>query len=229
MGSFTIDGIALEIPDECLSDPIIHAIETGKYEGTESRAMKRHLVPTDRMVDLGAGAGYLCSLAAKVVGGENVLGVEANPVMAPAARANLRRNGGGAGRVLHSAVVPDDFAGDSVRFLARKAFWSGFVDRNASEDHPRHVDVPVLRIGDIMADLKPTLVMMDIEGAEADLAGYAWPDHVRMVIFEVHTRSYPPAALHAIFTGFFDNGFTYCPWGSRGETLVFERPLELPG
>lgn len=224
MGSFTIDGIALEIPDGCLSDTLVQAIETGRYEGTESRAMKRHLVPTDRFADLGAGAGYLCALAASVVGGGNVLGVEANPVMAPAARANLHRNGGGTGRILHGAVVPDDFAGDSVRFLARKAFWAGAVDAGAVVDHPRHVEVPVQRISAIMADHQPTLVVMDIEGGEADLAGYRWPDHVRMVIVEVHTRSYAAATLQAIFTGFFDCGFTYCPWGSRAETIVFERP-----
>ena len=83
-----------------------------------------------------------------------------------------------------------------------------------------------LRISDLLADHRPTLVMMDIEGGEADLAGYAWPDHVRMVILEVHTRGYSADTLRGIITGFFDAGFTYCPWGSRAETLVFERPAE---
>jgi len=129
--------------------------------------------------------------------------------------------------VLHGAVVADDFVGDSVRFLARQAFWSGFVDASASADHPRHIDVPVLRISWILATHQPTLVMVDIEGAEAALAGYAWPDHVRLVILEIHTQAYCKDTLNAIFTGFFDCGFTYCPWGSRGETLVFERTKAL--
>ncbi len=226
MGSFTINGIALDIPDACLSPQIVKAIESGRYEGTESTALKRHLNPDDRFVDLGAGAGYLCSHAAQIVGGAAVLGIEANPDMAPVARDNLRRNGGTAGRVLHGAVVADDFKGDSVTFLARQAFWAGRVDAAPATAHPRHVTVPVIRVSDIMADHHPTLVMMDIEGGEADLAGYGWPDHVRMVILEVHTGGYDADTLRGIFTGFFDAGFTYCPWGSRGETLVFLRPAD---
>ncbi len=228
MASFTIDGIALGIPDACLSPQIARALESGRYEGSESAALKRHLVPGDRMVDLGAGAGYLCCLAARVVGGANVLGVEGNPDMVKVARANLRRNKAGKGRIWNGAVVPDGYDGDTIGFMARTAFWGGGIDTEGQDGHPRRVEVPVHRIGDILAAHRPTLVVMDIEGAEADLAGYAWPDHVRMVILEVHTQRYPAAALQAIFTGFFDRGFAYCPWGSRAETLVFERADDEP-
>ena len=222
MASFVIDGIKLEIPDDCLSPQLEDSLRTGRYEGPESRALKRHLVPGDRVVDLGAGAGYLCSLAARIVGGGKVLGVEGNPRMAEVAQDNVLRNGAKRTVVLHGAVVPDDYPGETIRFLARQAFWGGGIDTEG-EARARHVDVPVLRIGDIMARHTPTLVVMDIEGAEADLAGYAWPETVRMVILEVHCARYPAPALHRIFTGFFDQGFTYCPWGSRAETLVFER------
>ena len=226
MASFEIDGIKLEIPDDCLSPQLTASLDSGRYESTESHALKRHLVPGDRVVDLGAGAGYLCALAARIVGGQNVLGVEGNPAMAPVARANLRRNGSGDGTILHGAVVGDEFKGDTVQFLARQAFWAGSIDQTG-ETRARHVDVPVLRLGDVLARHEPSLVIMDIEGAEADLAGYPWPEPVRMVIMEVHTNRYPADALHKSFTGFFDVGFTYCPWGSRAETLVFER-VKLP-
>ncbi len=228
MASFTLDGIALEIPDSCLSPQLTRALESGGYEGSESKALKRHPVPGDRMVDLGAGAGYLCALAARIIGGANVLGVEGNPEMAPVAQANLDRNGAAQAQVLHGAVVADDFDGETVRFLARKVFWAASIDADSAEAHPRHVDVPVRRISDILAMPRPTLVVMDIEGAEADLADYAWPDHVRMVILEVHTGRYPAEVLQGIFTGFFAAGFTYCPWGSRAETLVFERIASAP-
>lgn len=228
MGAFTLDGIALDIPDACLSPQIARALDTGAYEGPESTALKRHLVPGDRMIDLGAGAGYLCCLAARITGGQNVLGVEGNPHMVPVARENLRRNGAKRAHIMHGAVVPDDFRGDTVPFMARQAFWGGGIDDAHQVGHPRRVDVPVHRIGHLMRSFEPTLVSMDIEGAEASLAGYAWPDHVRMVILEVHTSRYPAATLQKIVTGFFDAGFTYCPWGSRAETLVFERISERP-
>ena len=223
MASFELDGIKLEIPDECLSSRISEALRGGRYEGSEARALKRHLKPSDRVVDLGAGAGYLSTLAARVVGGGKVLGIEGNPVMAQVAQANLHRNGAKRATVLHGAVVPDDFAGDYVRFRARQAFWGGGIDTTDEPNRPSHVDVPVLRISEILARHDPTLVVMDIEGTEADLAGHVWPATVRLVIMEVHSNRYPASALQAIFTGFFDQGFTYCPRGSWAETLVFER------
>ena len=119
MASFTLDGIALDIPDDCRSDSLIHPLRTGTYEGPESRAMKRHLVPTDRMVDLGAGALGFCVRWRRGLSGVRMCWGSRPARSWRLPRANLARNGGGAGRVLHGAVVADDIKGDSVSFLAR--------------------------------------------------------------------------------------------------------------
>jgi len=227
--SFTIKQVDLEIPDECLSPQVAESLSAGKYENSERAALGRYLLPDDRMVDLGAGAGFLCASAARVIGGDNVLGVEANPVMAKVAEANLRRNSGGSGRIMNGAVVADDFPEDHVRFLARKPFWGGHIDISDEPDNALHINVPVLRISEIMETHKPTLVMMDIEGGEANLAEYHWPEHVRLVILEIHIARYPAATMQAILNGFFNSGMNYLPWGSRGQILIFKRVDDLFG
>lgn len=222
MPGFRIDSLRLNIPSACLTPPLEKALRSGSYEHQEADALRRHLVDGDRVLDLGAGAGFLCALAARRLGADRVLGVEANPRMARVAQKNLERNGFGDAVVRHGAVVADGHAEATVRFRARQAFWAGAID-GAGPDVAEHTRVPAVEIGTVLAAHRPSVVVVDIEGGEAALVGYGWPDFVRLVIMEIHTGLYPAATVRALFDGFFASGFTYMPWGSRGETLVFSR------
>ncbi len=55
------------------------------------------------------------------------------------------------------------------------------------------------------------------------LARQEWPPRVRLLIVEIHTKHYSPQVLKDILDGLSGAAFTYMPWGSRGETLVFQR------
>ncbi len=77
MRVFHLNSIELHIPQECLTDTLIMAIEQERYENQEADALARHLVEGDVVLDLGAGAGYLSSIAAMFVTGKNVVSVEA--------------------------------------------------------------------------------------------------------------------------------------------------------
>jgi len=220
---FTLNGVELHIPEECLTAPLAEAIEQGRYEHNEAAALRRHLQPGDRVLDLGAGAGYLSSLAAGVVGGENVVAVEAGPQMIAALRGNLVRNDASEATVVHGAVVADSHGGDTVDFLSRRAFWASAVTREKAADNARIMPVPALGIGGLLAVHQPTVVILDIEGGEADLCDTVWPETVRLLVLEIHTKLYSGQVLQQIFDGLSRSGLTYMPWGSRGETVVFQR------
>ncbi len=68
MRSFSLRGLTLSLPEAALRGGLEKALTTGRYEGQEADAILRHLVPGDRFLDLGAGLGFLCALAARVVG-----------------------------------------------------------------------------------------------------------------------------------------------------------------
>lgn len=216
MARFKIDGIYLEVPDSLLTLPLRRALAEGRYEGNEARALVKHVRPGDRVLDIGAGVGYLACLAARVTGAEHVAGVEANPALIPVARANLNRNDALAARLTEAAVVPDDHTGGTVRFRPGKGFWDGRIEPEGG------MEVATVSLSAILAAHRPDVVVMDIEGGEAALAGHDWPG-VRLVVVELHVGRYGPETVRRIMTGFFDRGFGYCPWGSRAETLVFER------
>jgi len=227
--SFVRDGIVLDIPEDCLSGALVEALQSGRYEHSEAAALLRHLTARDRVLDIGAGAGFLSALAARVVGASMVTAVEANPHMQTALRRNLDQNGASATRLVHGAVVPDGFSHPLVRFHARTAFWAGAIARDDAQDHPRAVDVPAVKLGDLLAETAPSVVVMDVEGAEAELAGQSWPAHVRLIVLEIHMGQYGAAGIQRVFDGFSRSGLTYMPWGSRGETLVFQRVAAQAG
>ena len=91
MAVFEIRNVRLDIPGEHLTRPVKEALTGGYYEKAEHRALGIHLRSNDRMVDLGAGAGYLCCVASAIIGANNVLGVEAHPDMAPGSHRLWRR------------------------------------------------------------------------------------------------------------------------------------------
>ncbi|MGR3344504.1 MAG: FkbM family methyltransferase [Paracoccaceae bacterium] len=213
----------MQIPLNCLSPQLVQALESGRYEHTEAAALQRHLAPSDRVLDLGAGAGYLAAISARIVGADRVTAVEAAPAMIAPLRRNLDRNEGAQVRVVHGAVVADDYSSKTVPFLARKAFWAGAIAVPDQADNSRVIDVPALRLRDLLRDYPSDVVVMDIEGGEQMLARQAWPPQVRLLIVEIHTKQYSPQVLKDILDGLSGAAFTYMPWGSRGETLVFQR------
>lgn len=222
MAKFEIDGITLRIPGKCLNADLEKALTSGRYESSESAALKRHAVPGDRLLDLGAGAGYVSALGARILGGAQVTSVEASTDMVEHLRKNLDMNGAKDAVVLNGAVVGDSHVGDTVKFAMRPAFWASSI---ATAGVPTSIvhEVPALRLSALLAEHRPSIVMMDVEGAELELCQQVWPDHVRLLIMEIHTKRYPLASVKAMFDGLSRSDMAYMPWGSKGEVLVFQR------
>jgi methylase of polypeptide subunit release factors len=100
MRSFTLRGRTLYLPEAALKGNRERALASGRYENHEADALLRHLRTGDRLLDLGAGSGFICALAAGVLGEGPAMGVEAGPETVKLARRNLAANGFPGVRVL---------------------------------------------------------------------------------------------------------------------------------
>ena len=223
MPSFSLRGLTLTLPQSALRGGLEQALSSGRYEGQEADAIQRHLTPGDRFLDLGAGLGFLCTLAAQVVGEAAVTGVEAGPETADLARANLALNGFAKVPVIHAAVMGEDFSGEEVEFGRRPAFWASAL--KGAEDWPanaRVLRVPALPIGPILVDIRPTVLCCDIEGAELSVLSRPLPG-VRLIVVEIHPGLYGTTGTKTLFDALSAQGFAYVPQGSRGATVVFRR------
>lgn len=217
MKRFEIDGVGLIIPEDQLNEPLVKSLEEGRYEHGERAAMQRHLRVSDRVLDLGAGSGLVSILAARVVGAANVVAVEASPAMQKALHRNLRRNGASRVRVVSAAVVGQAHEGDEVSFSVRGAFWASSIAESGTES------VPAIRFLDLMDIVRPTFVMMDIEGGELALAGQEWPADVRMIVMEEHPALYPPGAGEEMFASLARAGFKRLKPRDKSGIVVLER------
>jgi FkbM family methyltransferase len=217
---FEVEGVRLAVPEAELGPRLRHALETGRYEHAEAHALATHLRSGDRVLDLGAGCGYLTIVAARIVGPDAVTAVEPNPALLPVIVDNVAANGLPPVRVLHGAAVAGP-GGGQVALSLRAGFWAGSTVR----DDRRHgaVDVPALGLAALQQTYRPTVLVADVEGAEEALFDAPLPPPLRLVIVELHPNVYGARGIARVFAGFAASGFAYCPSGSRGRTIVFHR------
>lgn len=222
MARFKIRGITLRVPDEALSEGLREILSSKAYEQAEARTLRKLLRFGDRVLDLGSGTGYTAIVAGRKIGPENVVAVEANPAMMPALRRNLDANGAEATQAIHGAVVSDGFDEDSLLFNPSDAFWAGRI-APATSDPQRVVEVPALKLSALFAAHRPTVVSMDVEGAERHLCRDPWPAHVRLVVLELHSRVYGLAGVKDVLDGMSANDITLKPGDTTGEVIVLQR------
>lgn len=220
MAQFELSGVSLEVPDQLLTKRIRAKLEAGQYEANEARAAQLMIDYGDRVLELGAGVGYISTICAMLAGAQNVMAVEANTRLLNTIRRNLDHNDCAETVLLHGAVVQAKPRGGRVLLKNARAFWASGVQASESEDA---ISVPALELGDLFEVHKPTVVIMDVEGAEADLFDAPWPDHVRVVALELHPNIYDDTVIKHIFEALAASGLIYSPDLSRGALVGFCR------
>jgi FkbM family methyltransferase len=220
MRAFTLRGLTLYLPDEALKGNLERSLTAGRYENHEADALLLHLRPGDRMLDLGAGLGFILALAAGVLGEDAVMGVEAGPETVKLARRNLAANGFPGVKVLKGAVVG---AGEGeVEFGQRPAFWASAL--RGPEGWPENAEVirvPARPIGKLLARFAPTVISCDIEGGELEVLTQVLPG-VRLVVVETHPQVYGAEGVARIVGALAAQGFAEAE-GAKKDTLVFRR------
>ena len=220
MRSFTLRGLTLYLPEAALKGNLERALATGRYENHEADALLAHLQPGDRLLDLGAGLGFICALAAGVLGVEAVMGVEAGPETVKLARRNLAANGFDGVKVLKGAVVGTDEG--EVEFGQRPAFWASAL--RGPEGWPENAEVirvPARPIGKLLAKFAPSVISCDIEGGELEVLTQPLPG-VRLVVVETHPQVYGTEGGQRIGAALGAQGFAEGE-GAKRDTLVFRR------
>jgi FkbM family methyltransferase len=220
MRSFTLRGLTLCLPEAALKGNLERALSSGRYENHEADALLLHLRPGDRLLDLGAGLGFICALAAGVLGEGAVFGVEPGPETVKLARRNLAANGFPGVKLMRGAVVGEGEG--EVEFGQRPAFWASAL--KGPEGWPENAEVirvPARPIGKLLARFAPTVISCDIEGGELEVLTRALPG-VRLVVVETHPLVYGPDGVERITLALVAQGFAAAE-GAKKDTLVFRR------
>lgn len=157
---------------------------TGEYEWDDVALCRDVLRSDDRIVEIGSAIGMIGLYCMQVIGVRDYAMVEANPDVIALAQDNFRANGIAPPPILNQAV--SDRRGE-VAFNIGEVFVSSSI--RAIRRNARQIVVDGRRIPEIVAQLgfTPNVLIMDIEGYEADLPV---EDFARFdkIIIELHGR-----------------------------------------
>jgi FkbM family methyltransferase len=172
-----------------------------RYERSESRCAVVALSPDDVVLEVGSGLGYLSTICALKLGSERVHTYEADPALIPAIRRHHARNG--VAPEVHNAMLAER-AGSAPFFVA-----AHFFSSSATAPHPESpgLEVPTLDVRAEFARIRPTFVLIDIEGGEGDLVPLIDWSGVAKLAIELHPELLGPEGMQAILATLAAAGF----------------------
>lgn len=197
-------------------------LRSNSYEAREADAVRALVKEGDVALELGAGIGFMSTLMAKSCKAREVHTFEANPSFIPYIRRVHEANGVADKVVLTNALLG---AAPGVATFYERA---DFAASSLTEDPPGVASpvvathaVPVLDIARVMADLCPTALVCDIEGAEAGLLPLADLSSVRVAVIELHPQWIGEVGVRAVFDALHGAGLTFYPRTSNKKVVTF--------
>ncbi len=215
-------GVLVPIDPQVMSPYMIDVIRSRNYEQREAARLPLIIAPGERIVEIGGGVGYLSALMGLQRKAEAIVVFEANPALLPLIRTTHRLNGVTA-EVRNQVIMPVKRA-ETATFHVHEHFWASSLMPIRQRFRAGKVRVPVVSFAEMLAEHAPTLLVVDIEGAETALFDGVQLDGVQKVLIEVHHKEIGPAGVGALFAFFAAQGLVYDPRHSERGVVVFMRP-----
>jgi FkbM family methyltransferase len=216
-----LNGVKIPILPDVFSPTIIAALERGSYEQAEARALPKILREGERVLEIGAGIGYLSTIMARDHRSSAVRVYEANPLLLPIIAEVHRLNDVADVDVRHG-VLNSRAADGTSTFYVRGDFWGSSLQKEPW-GYDYTIEVPNISFAEEIASYRPTLIVCDIEGGELDLFRTARLDTVQQVYMEVHQAVIGRRGMRALFDAMSANNLHYDQHHSCGAILLFSR------
>lgn len=224
-----LDLRGIRIPDDprIITPAIRRAILTGRFEAEEAAAVPGIVRPGDRVLEIGAGIGFMSTLLLRRPEVECVIAVEANPALI-SYMGDLHAENGVDGVIRLNAVLTNDTR-DRATFYVRHDFWMGSLMAHPNP-YVGTIEVPTHSLDRLLRDEAITLIVCDIEGAEAFLFEGADLGPVDRIFLELHDHVTGLRGVGAVFRALAAHDFAYDPRHSTGSVVLFQRvrPDEVP-
>lgn len=215
------NGVQLAIEPGVIAGRLQEALAGGWYELEESRNVPGLLAPGERVVELGSGLGYVTTVLARSPQVEAVVTIEANPQLSRLVARTVALNGvADKVRVENGVAIPSPAVAD-MPFHLRHEFWASSLD--GSFPYLRSITVPVIDLNALIADFRPTLLVVDIEGGEVDLLEQTELGSVRKVFVELHQEAIGRQGMARVFRAMSARYFHYDQFHSEGSVVLFSR------
>lgn len=212
-------GVVLHIGD-LAGTSYAKSIYRGSHESEELEVIRRHLTSEDRVLEFGSGLGLITAACCQIVGSENVVTYEANSVMEPLLRKTFELNG--LAPDLRMKMISLD-AGEQKFYVSERFVVSSQSHHDGSDE----VSVATDSFADVVRDVQPSFLVMDIEGAEIGLADESIDlGCISKICVEVHPTIVGDQATSRLIQSLLNRGFQLELTSSKADVLFFQRSAE---
>ena len=213
-----IDGLRLIAYRQDIPKHVSQMLVRGDYELPERRAVSQLLRQGDRVLEIGSCVGVVAMTAARIVGAENVLSFEPNPLAARVAQENFALNA--LPVALTNAAVGAEDGTLSLRISPDS--WLGASGRRDFAGET--IATPMRSIANVVAEFKPSVLVMDTEGMEEELLPACPLANIRAVVVEVHPDVIGTDGVARLERHLHESGFVRSEQLCSGDTLALMRP-----
>lgn len=189
--------------DHSFSPRMAYYFHLGDYEQADLRLLDEMLMPADRVMECGAGAGVTGSFAA-MRSAHPVVVVEPNQAMYATIRRTFAANDQQL-ILVEAAVVADSHGEGQIELGIYDEYWWSSALTPAAAD--RRVHVATRTLSSLLVEYQPTVLVLDIEGGECGLFPAVIPSCLRMIMVEIHTPDIGEAATVELVNSVQQQGF----------------------
>ena len=191
--------------------PVLRFIDNGEYESCEISIISQTLADDDKVLELGTGIGFVSAYCAKRLGNDRVVSYEGNPDLKKLIQRTYKRNKVNPEQHITILAEAD---GQAVFNQNKRSFLASHAGEGLSGTEVAMV--PKRSLNKVIAEVKPTYLVMDIEGGEAQVFSIIDFQSIYKVQFELHPQILSESEIENIFSKLAHAGFT------RNDAFPFE-------
>ncbi|NTU63931.1 MAG: FkbM family methyltransferase, partial [Chloroflexi bacterium] len=206
-------GVIIPIIPEVFSIQIIEALQKGTYETSEANELDGLIQPNETILEIGAGCGFISSYCAKNPHTKAVYCVEANPALIDVIRLTHTINQ--VQVTLYHEVLAKE-AGE-IDFYVHEDFWASGIHSSLGKP----VKVKTTSFQQRLSEIKPTMLIIDIEGGEDRLFDGIDLTGVKKIMLEIHQPTIGRRGVKRLFDQLSEQQFHYDAWHSCRSIVTF--------
>jgi FkbM family methyltransferase len=196
------------------------SIYRDSHEAEEREVVARNLDETDTVLECGAGLGMVTILCCWKVGSERVHSFEANPSLEPLLRKNFELNN--VAPNLQIKLVGLE-TGEGEFFVDQKFVVSSRFEQHGTTTRTSQT-IPAVSLQSLIDSIQPSFLIMDIEGAEVDLADERLDlSSLKKLCIEMHPHIVGHAAVSRVIGRLIAQGFNLNLRECQQDVLYFSR------
>lgn len=216
--------VLLSIDDQIATSKIINEIESGGYEQREMMFTTRLANPSNRILELGAGLGFISTVICKNMSPKHYTAVEADERLIPHIKRTHHINNINNVNVINGAFIskPNQLKQGFVNFEVSQNFWGSSIKKTGS-DIIKTTKVSTYDISEFIKNNSINLLILDIEGGELDLFKHMRFTSLKRIIMEIHPKVLGKKGIYEIFQILSRKKFSYNTNNSCGSVVTFDK------